>query len=165
MTASWVGKVWVGINTFLPNRLVQEGIESGVIAELHGYGRIRREVTVRKGSRLDFCLDRRSQSCFVEVKNVTLAVGSIAAFPDAVSERGLKHLRELMRLKRKGHRAAMVFVIQRGDCHAFRPADEIDLEYGKWLRRAVRAGVEVFPYVARVGPREIVLTKKIPLLL
>jgi sugar fermentation stimulation protein A len=99
--------------------------------------------------------------CFVEVKNVTLAVDRTAAFPDAVSERGTKHLKELMRLKRKGHRAAIVFVIQRQDCDYFRPADEIDAEYGRWLRRAIQAGVEALPYRAKVTPKEIVLTQRI----
>ena len=84
-----------------------------------------------------------------------------AAFPDAVSERGTKHLKELMRLKRQGHRAAIVFVIQRGDCSTFRPADEIDSEYGRWLRKAVKAGVEALPYRAKVTAREIVLTDRI----
>ena len=95
------------------------------------------------------------------MKNATLAIDGAAAFPDAVSERATKHLKELMRLKRKGHRAALVFVIQRDDCDHFRPADEIDPEYGRWLRRASKAGVEVLPYVAKVTPQEIILTERI----
>jgi sugar fermentation stimulation protein A len=94
------------------------------------------------------------------VKNVSLAIDGAAAFPDAVSERGTKHLKELMRLKRKGHRAAVVFVIQRGDCDYFRPADEIDAEYGRWLRRAIKAGVEALPYRAKVTSREIILSER-----
>ena len=99
------------------------------------------------------------------MKNVTLAANGTAAFPDAVSDRGTRHLQELMRLKRQGHRAAMVFVIQRSDCQNFRPADEIDSEYGRWLRRAVKAGVEVLPYAAKVTAREIVLTGRIAMTL
>ena len=95
------------------------------------------------------------------MKNVTVSFEGAAAFPDAVSERATKHLKELIRLKRRGHRAALVFVIQRGDCDYFRPADEIDPEYGRWLRRAVKAGVEALPYVANVTPQGIVLTEKI----
>jgi sugar fermentation stimulation protein A len=106
-------------------------------------------------------LEGPNGNCFVEVKNVTLAMNGTAAFPDAVSERGTKHLKELMRLKRQGHRAAIVFVIQRSDCDNFRPADEIDSEYGRWLRRAVKAGVEALPYRAKVTSREIVLTDRI----
>ena len=153
-----VDGTWVGINTMHPNRLVAEAVEKGVIRELQGYDTIRREVVTRVGTRLDLCLDGSHGSCFVEVKNVTLAVDGAAAFPDAISERGTKHLKELMRLRRKGHRAAVVFVIQRSDCNRFRPADEIDEEYGRWLRRAIKAGVEALPYRARVTPREILLT-------
>ncbi len=152
---------WVGINTMHPNKLVPEAVEAGVIAELSGYPTIRREVKVSAHSRLDLCLEGENGNCFVEVKNVTLAVDGTAAFPDAVSERGTKHLKELMRLRRQGHRAAIVFVIQRGDCEHFRPADEIDQEYGRWLRRAINAGVEALPYRAKVTPKEIVLTERI----
>jgi sugar fermentation stimulation protein A len=152
---------WVGINTLHPNRLAAEGIETGVIRELHGYSSIRREVCTRQGTRLDLCLEGPRGFCFVEVKNVTLAIDGTAAFPDAVTIRGTKHLRELIRLKRKGHRTAVVFVIQREDCKDFRPADEIDPEYGRWLRRALNAGVEILPYQASVTPREVVLTTRL----
>lgn len=151
---------WVGINTLHPNRLVVEAIESGIIRELQGYDLLRREVCTRQGIRLDLCLEGNG-FCFVEVKNVTLAVAGAAAFPDAVSERGTKHLKELIRLRRRGHRAAVIFVVQREDCYFFRPADEIDPEYGRWLRRAIKAGVEALPYRATVTPSEIVLTGRI----
>ncbi len=153
---------WVGINTMHPNRLVAEAITAGAILELCGYQTIRREVKVSAHSRLDLCLEGSNGYCFVEVKNVTLSFDGAAAFPDAVSERATKHLRELMRLKRKGHRAVVVFVVQRSDCNYFRPADEIDPEYGRWLRKAVKAGVEALPYHAAVTPREIVLTHRLP---
>jgi sugar fermentation stimulation protein A len=152
---------WVGINTMHPNRLVAETIAANAIPELRGYESIRREVKVSAQSRLDLCLQGRNGNCFVEVKNVTISFSGVAAFPDAVSERATKHLKELMRLKRQGHRAVVVFVVQRGDCDYFRPADEIDPEYGRWLRRAVKAGVEALPYVASVTPREILLSHKI----
>ena len=156
-----VRRIWVGINTMHPNRLVAEAIAAGAIPELCDYEIIRREVKVSAHSRLDLCLEGKSGSCFVEVKNVTVSFGGAAAFPDAVSERATKHLKELMRLKRKGHRAAIVFVVQRGDCDHFRPADEIDPEYGRWLRRAFKAGVEVLPYLAEVTPEGIVITERI----
>jgi sugar fermentation stimulation protein A len=158
-----VGRTWVGINTMHPNFLIAEAIANGAISELTGYDNIRREVVTRKGTRLDLCLEGDSGSCFVEVKNVTLAVNGAAAFPDAVSERGTKHLKELMWLRRSGHRAAVVFVIQRNDCTFFRPADEIDAEYGRWLRRAVKAGVEALPYVAYVTSKEIVIKERLPI--
>ena len=152
---------WIGINTLHPNRLVAEAVAAGVIAELKGYPSIRREVKVSAHSRLDLCLEGEDGCCYVEVKNVTVSFDGAAAFPDAVSERATKHLRELIRLKRKGHRAAVVFVIQRGDCDYFRPADEIDPVYGRWLRKAANAGVEVLPYVAHVTPKGILLTGRI----
>jgi sugar fermentation stimulation protein A len=152
---------WVGINTMHPNRLVAEAVSDGALCELHSYATIRREVVTRLGTRLDLCLEGNDCHCYVEVKNVTLKLDGAAAFPDAVSERGTKHLRELIRLKRKGYRAAVVFVIQREDCAVFRPADEIDREYGRWLRRAIRAGVEVLPYRAKVTPEEIVLSDRL----
>ncbi|HLN87863.1 MAG TPA: DNA/RNA nuclease SfsA [Candidatus Limnocylindrales bacterium] len=152
---------WVGINTMHPNKLVPEAVDAGVIAELSGFQTIRREVKVSAHTRLDLCLEGTNGRCYVEVKNVTLAVNGVAAFPDAVSERGTKHLKELMHLKRQGYRAAIVFVIQRGDCEYFRPADEIDAEYGRWLRRAIKAGVDALPYRAKVTPKEILLTERV----
>lgn len=160
-----VGRTWVGINTLWPNRLVVEAIEDGTLGELQGYAQIRREVRVSPRSRLDLLLEGTNGRCWVEVKNVTLRVGSLAAFPDAVTERGTKHLRELVRLTRRGQSAALVFVVQRGDCPAFRPTDEIDPEYYRWLRRALDAGVEVLPYQARVTPRGIRLVRRLPLVL
>jgi sugar fermentation stimulation protein A len=158
--------VAVGINTGLSNHLVREGIESGTIAELDGYGRIRREVRFgRERSRVDLLLEDHGQRppCYLEVKNVTAAVsGGVALFPDAVSVRGSRHLRELMRVVESGARAALCFCVQRHDVGEVRPADEIDPEYGRVLRRAMDAGVEVLAYRARVSPREIRLEKPIP---
>ena len=159
-----MGRTWVGINTLWPNRLVVEAIEDGTLAELQGYARIQREVRVSPRSRLDLLLEGGNSRCWVEVKNVTLRVGDLAAFPDAVTERGTKHLRELIRLARAGQGAALVFVVQRGDCVAFRPADEVDPEYCRWFLRALEAGVAVLPYVARVTPREIRLTRRLDLI-
>ncbi len=153
---------WVGINTMHPNRLVAEAIQAGVITELRGYETVRREVKVGRHSRLDIYLEGRNGSCYVEVKNVTVSFDGAAAFPDAVSERAAKHLRELIRLKCKGHRAVVFFVVQRNDCSYFRPADEIDPQYGRWLRKALSAGVEVLPYHAVVTPKEIVLAERLP---
>lgn len=158
-----VDGTWVGINTFYPNRLVAEAIESGLIRELRGYRSIRREVWVSRFSRLDLCLERPNRRCYVEVKNVTLAYEGMAAFPDAITERGTRHLKELIRLRRKGEGAALVFVVQRGDCSAVRPADEIDKEYGIWLRKAAKAGVLILPYRASVSPQKINLTCSLPI--
>lgn len=159
-----VGRVWVGINTARPNRLVEEAIGRGVIGELRGYRVVRREVTVGRHTRLDLLLEGpRGRRCYVEVKNVTSRPpDGLAAFPDAVTLRGQKHLRVLMRLRRAGHRAVVLFVVQRSDCRAFRSWGEVDPEYARLLRRAVAAGVEALPYLAGVTPRGIRLTRRLP---
>jgi len=158
----------VGINTGLPNRLVAEAIEAGVIAELGGYAALRREVPFgEERSRIDLVLESPSRpACFVEVKNVTAAVeAGVALFPDAVSARGTKHLRELVRLKAQGLRPVLVFCVQRGDVDEVRPADAIDPLYGATLREAVAAGVEVMAWRAKVTTREITLGTRIPVTL
>ena len=157
-------RVIVGINTSRPNRLVEEAIESGVIQELAGYASIRREVKYgSEGSRIDLLLEGRGPPCYVEVKNVTAAVSNgIALFPDAVSERGAKHLRELMSMVKQGHRAVLIFCVQRGDVHEVSPADEIDPVYGRTLRKAIAGGVEVLAYRAKIDLQSIALTTRIP---
>ena len=157
--------VMVGINTGLPNALVQEAILAGAIPELKGYRTLRREVGFgEERSRIDIVLSSpRRKSCYVEVKNVTAAASrGIALFPDSVSERGAKHLRELMRLKAGGMRPVQLYCVQRGDVDEVRPADAIDPEYGRTLREAVDAGVEVMAYRARVTPYEIRIEERIP---
>ena len=159
-----VGGVMIGINTGLPNALVAEAIAGGAIAELGGYRSVRREVAFGiEGSRVDLVLESpRRKACYVEVKNVTAAAKDrVALFPDCVSERGSKHLRELMRLKASGQRPVQLYCVQRGDVDEVRPADAIDPEYGRTLREAIDAGVEVIAYRARVTPGEIRLEEKI----
>ncbi len=160
-----VGEVMVGINTSLPNALAAEAIASGALEELAGYANLRREVAFgEERSRVDIVLEHPGRAaCYVEVKNVTAAVsGRVALFPDAVSERGAKHLRELMRLKAAGARPVQLYCVQRGDVDEVRPADAIDPEYGRMLREALACGVEVLAYRAKVTPREIRLETRIP---
>ena len=160
-----VGKVMVGINTALPNALVAEAIGDGTIGELSGYASVRREVAFgEERSRVDLLLAGEGRpDCYVEVKNVTAAASrGVALFPDCVSERGAKHLRELMRLKARGLRPVQLYCVQRGDVNEVRPADGIDHEYGRTLREAIAAGVEVLAYRARVTPGEIRLAERIP---
>lgn len=157
--------VWVGINTQLPNLLAREAIQNGTIAELSGYDKITLEVPYGTGSRIDLLLTGERGRCYVETKNVTLVKERCALFPDAVSTRGQKHLRELMEMVRQGHRAANLFVVQRGDGDALAPADAIDPVYGRLLREAAAAGVELLAYQARVTLGEIRLTHPVPVLL
>lgn len=159
-----VGRVKVGINTALPNRLVEEAVQTGVISELEGYDTVRREVLFgEERSRVDLLLAAPDRAdCYVEVKNVTAAVADgIALFPDAVSARGAKHLRELMRLVASGCRAVLVYCVQRGDVREVRPADAIDPLYGRTLREALAAGVEVLAYGARVTTQDVRLVRKL----
>lgn len=159
--------VLCGINTLRSNHLVAEAIESGVITELRGYDTIRREVNYgHERSRIDLLLEDDGSDnkppCYVEVKNVTLARQGTACFPDAVTARGTKHLRELIAMTEEGARAVVFFCVQRADCAEFRPADDIDSEYGRVLREAITAGVEALAYQAEVGPEEIRLVKRLP---
>jgi sugar fermentation stimulation protein A len=159
------GGVMVGINTGLPNALVAEAIAAGTMPELAGYASIRREVRYgEEQSRVDFVLESADRpACWVEVKNVTAAVKrGVALFPDCVSDRGSRHLRELVRMKARGARPVQLYCVQRGDVKEVRPADGIDPEYGRTLREAIAAGVEVLAYRAKVSPGEITLSRRIP---
>jgi len=154
----------VGVNTLVPNRLIKTSIENGLVAELAGYEEIRSEVQTSKGSRLDLLLtDFHGARCFVEIKNCTLVNQGVACFPDAVTQRGRKHLKELQRLTAEGNRCAMFFCIQRMDAECFRPADQIDAAYGEALREAyLKGGVEILVYDVWMDLERIVLNRKIP---
>ena len=156
--------ILVGINTGLPNKLVEEGIRNGVIKELQGYGGLRREVRYgAENSRIDLLLeDAARPACYVEVKNVTLAQDGTGYFPDAVSARGSKHLRELAAVVAAGQRGIILFCVQRKDVSEVRPADTIDSKYGNTLRQVIDAGVEAIAWRADVTPEEIRLDKSLP---
>ena len=156
--------VLVGINTGLPNKLVSEGIRNGAIKELQGYARVRREIRYGKEkSRIDLLLEGPGKPpCYVEVKNVTLARAGIGYFPDAVSARGSKHLRELAAVVAAGKRAVLCFCVQRKDVDEVRPAHFIDRQYAAALRQAVGNGVEAIAWRADVSPLEIRLNEKLP---
>lgn len=160
-----VGATWVGINTGRPNSLVHEAIREGAVPELAGYDTIRPEIRYGKNSRIDLLLSGPAAPCYVEVKNVTLVEGETALFPDAVTERGQKHLQELMQVVRDGARGVIFFVVQREDASCVVPADRIDPEYGRLLRKAVQQGVEGLAYQANVNPEEIRLVRRLPILL
>ncbi len=165
--------VLVGINTARANSLVRQAVERGIIRELAGYRILRGEVPFgEENSRIDWLLERKANPsdqgetsrCFLEVKNVTAAQQGVAFFPDAVSLRGTKHLRELTRLVAQGQQAALCFCIQRGDITALRPADEIDPAYGIALRTAIAAGVMVLAYRAQVTLQGIALAEPVPVI-
>ncbi|MBP7395132.1 MAG: DNA/RNA nuclease SfsA [Zoogloea sp.] len=155
--------VVVGMHTGRSNALVREAIEAGRVPELAGYPAIRPEVKYGEGSRIDLLLTAPERpDCYVEVKNVTAAVaGHIGYFPDAVTTRGTKHLREMSAMIAAGHRAVLVFCVQRGDVDCVRPADHIDPVYARTLREALAAGVEVIALGARVSPAGIELERRL----
>lgn len=164
-----VGSHHVGINTALPNALVDEAIAAGRIAELTGYESRRREVRYGENSRIDILLeDPKRPDCYVEIKNVHLkrdaSDGAGAAeFPDSVTTRGAKHLRELANTAEAGARAVMVYVVQRGDCDHFRLADDIDPDYAAAFADARRRGVEAICYACDVSPERIEITRPLPI--
>ena len=154
----------VGVNTQVPNRLTARAIQSGAVAELDGYSKVRREVKVGERSRIDILLESQGRrACYVEVKNCTLVADGVASFPDAVTTRGQKHLIELQHLVAAGFRCAMFFLIQRMDASVFMPADAIDPEYGRKLRQASQHGVEILAYDVAVDLKEIRINNRIPI--
>lgn len=169
---------FIGINTGLANRLIRDAIERGAIEQLDGYTEIRGEVKYGdEGSRVDLLLSGRKslrrgtrkrdgRACFVEVKSATLledpAEAAIGYFPDAVSTRGAKHLRELMAVVRGGERAVLCFCVQHTGIRELRPADHIDPVYGRLLREAMEAGVEVIACGTLITPDEITVTNALP---
>lgn len=157
---------WVGVNTALPNAAAAAFVAGGHIPELAGYGRLRREVRYgeKLSSRIDLLLDEHPTCgpCHVEIKSTTLRVGHHGAFPDSVTVRGQKHLRELTVLAQNGHRAVMFYFIGRADCARFRPADEVDATYGTLLRSAAAAGVELLAYRMAFSPAGITLLGPAP---
>jgi sugar fermentation stimulation protein A len=154
--------VLVGINTTLANRLVRDAIEDDTVVELQGYGRIRTEQRYgMEGSRIDLLLEDGPRGrCYVEVKNVTLVEDGVALFPDAVSLRGTRHLRELRRVA-EGARAVVLFCVQRADARAMRPAAHIDPEYARTLCAVMDKGVEALVYGARVSTQGIALQERL----
>ncbi len=157
------GKTWVGINTMRPNEVVFEAIQNREVPELAKFEEIRREVKYGKSSRIDNWIRNGKKETFVEVKNVTLPdlANKRAIFPAAVTERGRKHLEELSAVVKQGHRAMMFYFVNREDVASAAPARAIDPEYAKALTRAVKAGVEVLAYHAKLTPSGIALKKQV----
>lgn len=156
------GSTWIGVNTQLPNILVRDSIKNGEILELKGYSNIQSEFKLGK-SRIDLYLSNDKEDCFVEIKNVTLiGPNNEALFPDAVTERGKRHLEELISLKKAGKRACMFFLVQREDVSSFRPAHEIDPGYSQKLKEAYDLGIEVLVYQASLSEKGIKISKALP---
>lgn len=155
------------VNTMRATALVEEALQAGIVSELAGFSAIQREVSPVPGSRLDLCLEFPQGKTYVEIKSVTLGFDDspVAAFPDAVSTRGAKHLYELARLSRQGIRAVQFFCVNLSGVTSVRVADEIDSAYTSAFREALEAGVEILAYGTEISPQEIRITHRLPMIM
>ncbi len=156
----------VGINPMNANRLAEEAIRAGRVLELAGYSVLKREVRYgRENSRIDLLAEAPGRpTCYIEIKNVHLRRKSgLAEFPDSVTARGTRHLRELAQMVQEGHRAVMFFLVQRQDCDRFAPAADIDPAYYAALTLARSQGVETICYGCRISPAEIAVARPLAL--
>lgn len=153
------------INTLRANHLVKSALANNGIKELQGYGNIRSEVRYgQENSRIDLLLEDHPHrpECYVEIKSVTLGLEKgIGLFPDAVTTRGARHLRELMEMKACGKRAVLFFCVMHSGIREVRPADQIDPNYGQLLRQAMKNGVEVIAYGTKISPKELILNNSV----
>ena len=160
----------IGVNAGKANQLVQSAIRDDLVEPLAGYDTIRPEVKYGdENSRIDLLLqDSKKQDCYVEVKSVTLLEdppsSGVGYFPDAVSERGAKHLRELIKMSQSNARSVLFFCVQHTGIQEVRPADHIDREYGKLLREALDSGVEVLAYKVRKSNKGFRLWRDLPVI-
>lgn len=157
------GPTLVGINTGHPNRIVAEAIAAGTVKPLAGYPELERERRYGVNSRIDILLScPKKGQAYVEIKNVHLVRKSgLAEFPDSVTERGAKHLDELAQMVAEGHRAVMVYLVQRADATRVKLAGDIDPAYVAAFERATAAGVEAIGLVCQVTPEEITVERKV----
>jgi len=140
----------VSVDSRVPNKLVLEALRNGDIEELSEYNIIKPEYGYGH-TRFDFFLANKHESCLLEAKSATLVKDGVAMFPDAVTERGKRHVSDLVKAKKEGYRACIVFIVQRTDAHAFAPSDETDSEFGKALRNAAVKGVEIYAYKMEIS--------------
>ena len=156
--------VTVGINTGIPNRIVEEAIRGDAIASLNGYGTLKREQKYGRNSRIDILLTEGSApDAYVEVKNVHyMRTSGLAEFPDSPTSRGAKHLDEMGDMVEAGHRAVMVYLVQRPDCASLKICRELDPNYAKAFDRAIERGVEALAVRCHIFPQEIRFDRLIP---
>ncbi|MGP0566471.1 MULTISPECIES: DNA/RNA nuclease SfsA [unclassified Nitrospina] len=158
------GRIWVSVYPVFANALVRDALESRTLPLLTGYDRFDAEVKHGK-SRFDFCLRFGGQDCYVEVKSVSCVEKTVGKFPDAPTERGRRHIEELIALKKKGNRAAVLFVSQRSDTRTITSFDDIDPAFGEILRQARDAGVELYGYNCHVTASSVSLNRPLDVVL
>jgi sugar fermentation stimulation protein A len=157
---------FIGVNTSHPNHLAEEAIRRGFIHSLTAYSNLRREVKYGKNSRIDILLSSLHKPyCYVEVKNVHWKEKETALFPDSVTERGTKHLHELIEISKTGARAVMLYIIQRSTVSSFSFAASIDPIYAAAAREALSKGVEAYAYTCLLSPQGITLNQEVPVIL
>ena len=157
-----VNKKLVGINTHLSNKIVLEALKEKRIKNLIQFNNIRTEVKFSSNTRFDFLISNNKKKCFLEVKNVTLTrKNEIAEFPDAITSRGTKHLKELTTAKKKGYESYILYLIQREDCRSFKIAQDIDQEYKIAFTEALKNGVKMLCYDCKISNEEIILNNQI----
>ncbi len=156
--------IWVSVYPVFANALVKDALEKRALPFLSGYENFLSEVKMGK-SRFDFKLEFANGPAFVEVKSVSLVEDSVGKFPDAPTERGVKHLKELIELRKEGTRAAVLFVSQRSDTRSIMPNDDIDPEFGEWLREAHQQGVELLGCNCKVTASSISLNQPVEIVL
>jgi len=155
----------VGINTHLANRIVEEAIKQKRIKEIIIFQKLQREVKFGSNSRFDFEISNNNKKTFIEVKNVTLSrQKNIAEFPDAVTSRGLKHLKELENAINKGYESYLLYLVQREDCSQFQIAKDIDPLYYQGFLKAKKNGVKFISYSCKISEKEIYIHKPIKIL-
>ena len=148
-------------NTGVANKIAIEAIKNGTIKELQNYTSLKPEQKYGQNSRIDILLENENEKCYVEVKSVSLKIDDYLAFPDAVTSRGTKHLNELYEMTLQGHRAVMLYIIQRTDILPFRLACEIDKKYCELFNEVTKKGVEVLVYQSNIDYENIYIDKKI----
>ena len=152
----------IGINTLIANKIVHEGLSLKKIDALSNFTEIKNEVKYNENTRFDFLLKNKNKKCFLEVKNVTLTRNKdIAEFPDAVTSRGTKHLKELIKAKKEGFLTYVLYLVQIEGCNSFKIAKDIDKEYKFMFDKALKNGVKILCYDCKLNNEEIKLNKKI----
>ena len=157
-----VGKKMIGINTLLTNKIVFEALSQKKIKNFVKFNNIKPEVKFSDKTRFDFLISDNKEKCFLEVKNVTLSrKDKIAEFPDAITSRGTKHLKELIIAKQRGFESYILYLIQREDCESFRIAKDIDEEYKIAFDKALKNEVKILCYDCKISAEEIKLNNRI----
>jgi sugar fermentation stimulation protein A len=155
-------KTKVGVNTHLTNKIVLEALQNNLIKEFDKTIEIKPETKFGNNTRFDFLVTENNLKSFIEVKNVTLSrKKGVAEFPDAITSRGLKHIRELIKANKKGYKIYILYLIQRNDCKSFKIADDIDPEYSDSLSKAVKKNLNVLCFDFKFSTKRIILNKKV----